>query len=224
MVNFKNNNITKENENIQKQNLETEFTFRVYTHLVNTPDALKIAKENDIKFFKKKGYNVYDSETIDKIDIIPAFKIMLTMRKNIEQGLALCFISECYEPFRIFDSEEEQEKFATKQKESKISDYDIKDFLVERGYTKLRHFMDFHGHIQTSDLHGKIAARDKNGEVRKTIGKGNKTSVEKMDIPLEMFSLKSLNFALDSLIKQNKTEEKAIKKNQANSLNKVELN
>lgn len=224
MVNFKNNNISKENENISKQNLETEFTFRVYAHLVNTPDALKIAKENDKKFFKKKGYDVYDSENIDKINIIPAFNAMLTMRKNIEQGLALCFISECYEPFRIFDSEEDQEKFAKKQKESNITDWDIKDFLVERGYAKLRHFMDFHNHIQTSDLHGKIASRDKNGEVRKTIGKGNKTSVEKMDIPLEMFSLKSLNFALDTLIKQNKPEEKSIKKNKENPLNKIELN
>lgn len=209
-------------ERIIKTNLEKEFFFIDYSYLINNGEALKIQKQIDIDLNKKKGYDTLTAVDLEKILMIPGAEIgYKNYTQKIQQGLAICFISECYEPFRIFDKEAEQIEFSKKQEQSKILDSDLKEFLYSKNMTNRRHFLDSFGVVQCSNDRGQIFKRDKSGKFI-TTKKGNKSFLLVEDITVSLFSLKSLNYALDGILKQKEEEKKAsqlIKKNQSNSLN-----
>lgn len=209
-------------ERIIKTNLEKEFFFIDYSYLINNGDALRVQKQIDIDLNKKKGYDALTSVDLEKILMIPGADIgYKNYIQKIQQGLALCFISECYEPFRIFDKEADQIEFSKKQEQSKILDSDLKEFLLSKNMINRRHFLDSFGIVQCSNDRGQIFKRDKSGKFISS-KKGNKSFLLVDDVTVSLFSLKSLNYALDGILKQRDEEKKtnqAIKKNQSNSLN-----
>lgn len=222
MVDFNNIN-RKSDKEVVKRNIHNERFFIEYTKIVSNTSSLEKTKEIDIKFYKKQGYDVLTAVDIEKIKIIPEAETTFQNFINlIQQGLALCFISECYEPFRIFDTEEEQSNFTELQEKNNVRDSDLIKILSDNNYIAGRNFMDDWGHIQTADNHGNIAKRDdETGKVIVSKGANRKAIVEKMAVECRHFSLKTLQFALDIAIKQNESKLKSepIKKNLANKKN-----
>lgn len=202
---------------IKKTNIHKEFFFRDYTSLVGAGDALATTKKIEIEMNKQKGYNALNANNLKEMLLIPGSDSMKNLIEKVQQGLGLFFMSELYEPLRKFDTVEMQNDFNERQKKAKVTDTELFDFFVDREMTIYRHFLDDWGFTQASNDRGQILKRDSGLKFIRTTDKSSgKRFFINFRVELRHFSINSLNFALDMILKQKENELKQSQIKKAN--------
>lgn len=215
---------TKRNEEIKDVlDLSKDFFIRDYAKIKNSPENLKIEKERDIERYKNTHTLIdpNDPKSEEKYTLI--FGDHKGAWENVLLGFCNIFVNNFYEPFRFFDTQKDKDEIESLMDENGISEAEILQFLKTNRFIYFRLFLDEFEEIQQSNHDGKIVAKQVKDGIAKIIwvknaDKSTACHPFRVDIPLHLFSCKTLKYAI-----QKKIEEKKAKENQRADKSKVKV-
>jgi hypothetical protein len=188
--------------------IHNQYFKRDMSKLVNNPETYEAEKKRIIERYKDthdfidpKGGRISE----EKFMIIHDGIEMLW--EDVLLGNVLFFVNKFYEPFRVLDTDEEKEKLEKLIDENEVTEEEVKSVLNRKGFYSRRDFMDIAGEIQESDENGKLREKVLNPKTQKyeciSILKENKvhSHYRKIDIDLDLFSVKTLLFACEEILK-----------------------
>lgn len=215
---------TKRNEEIKDVlDLSKDYFTRDYTKLKSSPENMKIEKERDIERYKETHVLINPNENLSEEKYTLIFGDYKGTWENILLGFSNVFVNKFYEPFRFFDTQKDKDEIESMMDENGTSEAEILVFLKKNRFVYFRFFLDEFEEIQQSNHDGKIVAKqDKDGIAKiiwvKNADKANACHPYRIEIPLHLFSCKTLKYAIEKI-----TEEKKAKSNQKTDKTKVKV-
>lgn len=204
-----------------KLDIHSQYFKKDMTKLRNNKESYEAEKKRIIERYKdthefidpQKG-----QESEDKFSLIHDGIEMLWEEALL--GNILFFVNKFYEPFRVFDTDEQRKELEDFIESNNIQEIEVKSWLNKNGFYTKRDFMDEAGEIQESDSSGKLKYKVLNPKTQKwecvSVLKENKAHSHyiKIDIDLSLFSVKTLKHACDEVLreKKNQIEKKEEKK------------
>lgn len=205
---------TKRNQEFKDTlDLSKDFFVIDYSKVKNSPENLKIEKERDLKRYEKTHdiIDPSDPKAEEKCTLI--FGDFKGVWENVLLGFCNIFVNKFYEPYRFFDTQADKDEIEKLMDENGISEAEVLEYLKKNRFVHFRLFLDEFEELQQSNHDGKIVAKQEKDGLAKIIwvknaDKSNACHPYRIDVPLHIFSCKTLKHAIEKKIEEKQAKSK----------------